>query len=113
MKTCFILKFTFKKGKETVFYQADFIVLKLSRLLDLKIVISRMNLEKFQKGQYRTNYNSIKGQNKARVEKCMHVRSFWNAKNDFVYTFTMDVLRGVLLRHKFLNIVAICDIIKG
>lgn len=43
----------------------------------------------------------------------MHVRSFWNAKKDFVYTFTMEVLRGVSLRHKFLDIVAICDIIKG
>lgn len=42
----------FKKGKETDFYQADFIVWKLSRLLDLKILISRTNLEKFQKGQY-------------------------------------------------------------
>lgn len=35
------------------------------------------------------------GQNKARVEKCMHVRSFWNAKKYFVCTFTMGVLRGV------------------
>lgn len=52
MKTCFILKFMFKKGKETDFYQADFIVWKLSRLLDLKIVISRMNLEKCLNGQY-------------------------------------------------------------
>lgn len=53
------------------------------------------------------------GQNKARVEKCMHMRSFWNAKKYFVYTFTMEVLRVVSLRHKFLDIVAICDIIKG
>lgn len=43
----------FKKGKETdFFFKADFIDWKLSRFLDLKMVISRINLEKFQKDQH-------------------------------------------------------------